>query len=104
MVVARPLQEFGLRDERRLQPDAFLHFSGREPLTPTAAFRFREIHERALFGFEAFEPLAFRHAPSTRSAAGLIVTYQTQSRAYEFVTGPIRTAKNRPAFAGTLVA
>ena len=55
MIFARPLPELDLSHEDRLQPPTILHLRCCEARTPSAALRFREIHERTIVNFQPAE-------------------------------------------------
>jgi hypothetical protein len=55
VVLACPFEELDLRDQHGLQPPAVFHLRCGQARTPSAALRFREIHERAILDFQPAE-------------------------------------------------
>lgn len=55
MIFARPLQELDLNHQDRLQPPTILHLRCCQASTPSAALRFREIHEWAILDLQPAE-------------------------------------------------
>jgi hypothetical protein len=43
MIIRRPLSEFKLSDEHRIEPPTILHFRRRQPLPPSPASIFRKM-------------------------------------------------------------
>lgn len=52
VVRVRPFEEFEIRYELGLHPDALSHLRGSESLSPSATLQFRQVRERKLFNNE----------------------------------------------------
>src|SRR5688500_5193602 len=78
MILSRPLEKLDLSDEDRSQPPTVLYLRRRQARTPSAALRFREIHEGAILDFQPAElleePLPHDRRESVSSARGVYET------------------------------
>ena len=58
VIVRSPFEKLELPDQQRREPNTLGHLLCREALSPPAASRLWEIHERALGRLQALKPLA----------------------------------------------